>query len=162
MLELTRKKAESANIDHFIKRLICHCIYDDQLRCLVFKPMLPEDLFFFSDKTNFLQLVSSACVAAVKCRPILHQCIVIFFWSSRIIDYMLVWLKNRVLLINASRGVSDVASYISFNQQLQLNQVFIFHIQAMHHEDSLCANMFIYNIWIIESIHSRRFIPICI
>jgi len=38
---------------------------------------------------NLLQVVLSACVAAVKCRPILHHCVVIFFWSSGVMDCML-------------------------------------------------------------------------
>jgi len=41
---------------------------------------------------NLLQLVLSACVAAVKCRPVLHHCVVIFFWSSGIIDCMFVYI----------------------------------------------------------------------
>jgi len=38
---------------------------------------------------NLLQLVLSACVAAVKYRHVLHHCVVIFFWSSGIMDTML-------------------------------------------------------------------------
>jgi len=38
---------------------------------------------------NLLQLVLSAYVAAVKYRPVLHHCVVIFFWSSGIMDTML-------------------------------------------------------------------------
>jgi len=40
---------------------------------------------------NFL--VFSACVVAVKCRPVLHHCVVIFFWSSEIMDCMLLIFK---------------------------------------------------------------------
>ena len=38
---------------------------------------------------NLLQLWFSACVAPVKCRPVLHHCVVIFFWSLRIMGCML-------------------------------------------------------------------------
>jgi len=31
-------------------------------------------------------------MAAVKCRPVLHHCVVIFFWSSGIIDCMFVYI----------------------------------------------------------------------
>jgi len=41
---------------------------------------------------NLLQLVLSACVAAVKGRPVLHHCVDIFFWSSGIIDCMFVYI----------------------------------------------------------------------
>ena len=41
---------------------------------------------------NLLQLVLSACVAAVKCRPVLHHCVVTFFRSSGIIDCMFVYI----------------------------------------------------------------------
>jgi len=37
-------------------------------------------------------MVLSACVAAVKCRPVLHHCVVIFFWSSGIIDCLFVYI----------------------------------------------------------------------
>jgi len=33
-----------------------------------------------------LQLVFSACVAAERSRPVLHHCVVIFFWSSGIME----------------------------------------------------------------------------
>jgi len=48
-----------------------------------------------------LQLVLSACVAAVKSRPVLHHCVVIFFWSSGIIKCtcMLFTFENGVLLM---------------------------------------------------------------
>jgi len=37
--------------------------------------------------------VLSACVAAVKCRPVLHHCVVIFFWSSGTIDCLFIFEK---------------------------------------------------------------------
>ena len=36
--------------------------------------------------------ILSACVTAVKYRPVLHHCVVIFFWSSGIIDCMFVYI----------------------------------------------------------------------
>jgi len=45
-----------------------------------------------------LQLLLSACVAAGKCRPVLHHCVEIFFWSSRIMDYMLLKMLCLYLL----------------------------------------------------------------
>jgi len=48
-----------------------------------------------------LQLLFSACVAAVKSRPVLHHCVVIFFWSSGIMECtcMLFTFENGVLLM---------------------------------------------------------------
>ena len=70
---------------------------------------------------NLLQLVLSACMTAVKCRPVLHHCVVIFFWSSEIIDCMFVfiwkWSSGYAL-----GGVSGVASFITTDEQLQENQ----------------------------------------
>jgi len=45
--------------------------------------MLPCEFAFFLDKCYLLQLVFSACVAAVKCRPVPHYCVVIFFLVLR-------------------------------------------------------------------------------
>jgi len=49
----------------------------------------------------FVNMVFSACVAAVKCRPILHHCVVIFFWSSGIMECtcMLFTFVNGVPLM---------------------------------------------------------------
>ena len=46
-------------------------------------------------------LVFSACVAAVKSRPVLHHCVVIFVWSSGIMECtrMLFTFENGVLLM---------------------------------------------------------------
>ena len=67
-----------------------------------------------------LQLLFSACVAAVKSRPVLHHCVVIFFWSSGIMECtcMLFTFGNGVLL-HALGGVSGVASFITTDEQLQ-------------------------------------------
>jgi len=57
-------------------------------------------------------------VAAVKSRPVLHHCVVIFFWSSGTMECtcMLFTFENGVLLM---RYVSGVASFISTDKQLQ-------------------------------------------
>jgi len=60
--------------------------------------------------------VLSACVAAVKCRPVLHHCVVIFFWSSGTIDCLFTF-ENGVSL--ALGGVSGVASFITTDEQFQ-------------------------------------------
>jgi len=41
------------------------------------------------------QLVFSAYVAAVKCRPVLHHCVFILFWSSGIMACMLFTFEKR-------------------------------------------------------------------
>ena len=40
--------------------------------------------------------VFSACEAVVKCRPFFHHCVVIFVWSSGILECMLFTFENRV------------------------------------------------------------------
>jgi len=49
---------------------------------------------------NFL-LLFSACVSAVKSRPVLHHCVVIFFWSSGIMECtcMLFTFENNAPLM---------------------------------------------------------------
>ena len=46
-------------------------------------------------------ILFSACVAAVKSRPVLHHCVVIFFWTSGILECtcMLVTFENGVLIM---------------------------------------------------------------
>jgi len=44
-------------------------------------------------------LLTWSLLAAVKCRPVLHHCIVIFFWFSEIMHCMLLSIENRVLLM---------------------------------------------------------------
>jgi len=62
--------------------------------------MLPGGYAFY-----FLQLVFSACVAAVKYRPVLHYCLVIFYWSSGVIDYMFFTFGKRVPLMRYGASV---------------------------------------------------------
>jgi len=49
----------------------------------------------------------SACVAAVKCRPVLYHCVVIFFWSSGIMEWtcMLFTFENGVPLMRKGASV---------------------------------------------------------
>ena len=49
-----------------------------------------------------------AYVAAVECRPVLHHCVVIFFWSSEIMDCMLFTFKNS----SYARGTSVVQNLL--------------------------------------------------
>ena len=77
--------------------------------------VLANDFPFFSDKTNLPQLVSCAWVAAVKGRPVLHRCVVIFVWSTGIMDCMLFWFKNRVLHMNLMASVVWHVSLLLMN-----------------------------------------------
>jgi len=46
-------------------------------------------------------MLLSACVATLTSRSVLHHCVVIFFWSSRIMEYicMLFTFENGVALM---------------------------------------------------------------
>jgi len=68
--------------------------------------------------------VFSACVAAVKCRPVLHHCVVIFFRSSGVMDSMLFTFENRVR--SCSRGVSGVASFITTDEAASIKPRLLF------------------------------------
>ena len=61
---------------------------------MCFIDRLPACIFnvFWLPFLQFNITYYSACVAAVKCRPVLHHCVVIFFWSSGIIDCMFVYI----------------------------------------------------------------------
>jgi len=52
-------------------------------------------LYYF----NLLQLVLSACVTAVQSHSVLHNCAVVLFWSSVIMDCFLFTFENRVPLM---------------------------------------------------------------
>jgi len=56
--------------------------------------------------------MSSACVAAVKQRDVIHHCIVIFQWTSGIMDCMLFSFKKTI-------RVDSVASFVAIDEQLQ-------------------------------------------
>ena len=76
---------------------------------------------------NFLQLVFIACVAAVKCRPILLHCVVIFFWSSGAMACMLFIFENKS---STQGGDSGMASFITSDEQLQHNRGCYFPMHA--------------------------------
>jgi len=59
-------------------------------------------------------------VAAVQCFPVLHHCVDIFFWSSGIMDCMLLTFGKSSA--HALLGVSGVASFITTDEQLQYNR----------------------------------------
>ena len=73
----------------------------------------------------------SACVAAVKSRPVLHNGVVIFSgprgsWSVH--EYC---LHLKIEFLSCARGVSGVASLITTDEQLQENRRCCFLVQAM-------------------------------
>jgi len=47
--------------------------------------------------------VFSACLTALKCRPVLHHCVDIFFWSSGIMDCMFC-LHLKIEFRSCARG----------------------------------------------------------
>jgi len=97
--------------------------------------------------------VFSACVAAVKCRPVLHHCVVIFSGPSNHRVYMCVvciwkWSSTHALggvsgvasfitaiwkwsSAHALGGVCGVASFITADEQLQWNRGCCFLMQAL-------------------------------
>jgi len=63
---------------------------------------------------NVLQLVFSVCVV-VKCRPVLHHCLVRFFPEHG----LLCWFHFKIEFCLCARGVNDVASFFIIDKQLQ-------------------------------------------
>jgi len=45
--------------------------------------------------------VFSVCLAAVKCRPVLHHCVVILFRSSGIMCIVYIWKKSSAHALGA-------------------------------------------------------------
>jgi len=78
----------------------------------------------------------NACVAVVKCHPVLHQCVLIFCWSSRIIDCIHVFFtfENRVpefrscamgLLMNSFNKIEAAISQM----QIMVLEEFLFSFE---------------------------------
>jgi len=69
-------------------------------------------------KYNLLQLAFSACMAAVKCRPVLHHCVVIFVLVLNDYGLYVVKIKNKKSPAHELVGVSGVTSFITTDRQL--------------------------------------------
>ena len=59
----------------------------------------------FTVTTQWFLTYYTACVAAVKSRPVLHHCVVILFWSSGIMECMIYTFQNRVPLMRQGASV---------------------------------------------------------
>jgi len=66
--------------------------------------------------SNVTNVNTSACVAAVKCRPVLHNCVVMFFWYSGIMD--VCCLHFKIEFRSCARGRQIDAGVASFNFSL--------------------------------------------
>jgi len=68
---------------------------------------------------SMIYILQTVVLTDVKSRPVLHHCVVIFFWSSGIMEctFMLFTFENGDLL--ALGGISGVASFITTDEQLQ-------------------------------------------
>jgi len=60
---------------------------------------------FNTERVVLCNLVLDACVAAVKCRPVFHHFVVIFFWSSGIMECALFTFENTVPLVRLGASV---------------------------------------------------------
>ena len=89
-------------------------------------------IYLFKQMYELIQLVFSACVAAVKSRPVLHHCVVIFVWSSEIMECTCMLLSSA----HALGGVSGVALFITTDERLQKKKPKLL-VQAMLPEDFL-------------------------
>ena len=76
-----------------------------------------------------LSYYSSCLVLVWRLRPVLHYCIVIYFWSSGIRDcilFTLIW--KRKISTYALGSVSYVTYFIIIYEQLQQNRRWLFRI----------------------------------
>ena len=80
------------------------------------------------------RLVFSACVAAIKCHPVLHHCAVIFSQSAGITSCMFLTFKNRVLLMCKEASVLLHFTLPLINN-LNKTQAAIFHMQVILSKD---------------------------
>jgi len=71
-------------------------------------------MLYFSTKIKSELDQDGACVAAVKIRPVLHHCVVIFFCSAGIME-----CTCMLFTAHARGGVSGVTSFITSDEQLQ-------------------------------------------
>jgi len=74
--------------------------------------------------TNYPRVTQgiSACVTAVKCPPVIHQCAVVFGWSSRIMECMLITFERKSTAFSRGR----VWSFINIEQLQQQKTVAVF------------------------------------
>ena len=78
-------------------------MYNDTMSLFLTSPCTKGD----AHKIYTVCQISNACVAAVKSRPVLHHCVVIFFWSSGIMECtcMLFTFENGVPLMRQGASV---------------------------------------------------------
>ena len=80
------------------------CDNDNARWCFILEK---NKLSFISQSEVRFYFIVGICVAAVKSRPVLHHCVVIFFWSSGIMECtcMLFTFENGVLLMRWGASV---------------------------------------------------------
>jgi len=90
--------------------------------------VLPEGFLF--SQLNIIRLILSASVAAVKCRPVLHHCVVIIFLVIRAHGLYLFTFENRLSLI---RWKASVEWHLSLPLMNSFNKTDadIFHMQTV-------------------------------
>jgi len=87
-----------------------------------------------------LWMCLSSCVGDLKCRPMLHRCVVIFFWSSGIMDCMLIWFTKSFAHTLNGRSWCDI---FKCHWRTALNTWgCFFRMQAMLLEDSFSQNYY--------------------
>ena len=67
-----------------------------------------------------LWMCLSSCVGAFKCHPTLHRCVVIFFWSTGIMNCMLIWFTKS--FAHTLNGVGGVTSLNAIDGQLWIHE----------------------------------------
>ena len=101
---------------------------------------------------NLLQLVLSACVGDVKCRPVLHQCVMIF--SGPLGSWNVCCWHLKIESVHALGSVSSVASFIAIYEQLQFNGgCYILHAHSAF-RDFPFFSYYLLN-WFLHKKHSK-------